>query len=62
MLTDRENRYREQTSGCQWGGGRGTIGGGELRATRYYVQKKLQGYTVQHREYRQYFIVTINEV
>ena len=53
------HRYREQTSGYQWGGGKTGMG---LRGTNYHVQNKLQGYIVQHREYSQYFIITINGI
>ena len=38
------------------------IRGRGLRDTNYSVQNKLQGYVVQHGEYSQYFIVTINGV
>ena len=36
------HRYREQTSGYQWGEGRteGIYGGKRLRDTNYYVQNK----------------------
>ena len=34
----------------------------ESRSARYQVQNKLQGYVVQHKEYNQYFIITVNEV
>ena len=31
-----------------------------LKGTDYSVQDKLQGYIVQDKDYRQYFIITIN--
>ena len=42
-------------------GGRDKIGVGdyEVQTTMYKVSK-LQGYIAQHREYSQYFIITIN--
>ena len=49
---------REQTSGYQWGEGRGrgNIGVGDKEVqTTMYKMNKLQGYIVQHREYSQYF-------
>ena len=58
------HRYREQTSGYQ--GERGK--GGKIGAETYKVQttmykiNKLQGYIAQHREYSQYFIITLNGV
>ena len=33
-----------------------------LKGTNYYIQNKLYRYIVQHREYSQYFIITINGV
>ena len=51
------HRYREQTSGQQWGeeAGRGKVGGGdqEVQTTMYKINK-LKGYIAQHREYSQY--------
>ena len=58
-------RYRKQTSGYQWGERRGTgkIEEGDLEVkTTMYKINKLQGYTVQHRDYNQYFIISINGV
>ena len=49
------HRYREQTSGYQWGGG--NIGPG---GTNYW--DRLKGGTVQHREYSQSFVITVNGV
>ena len=48
------HRYGEQTSGYQYREGRG-----EGQSTMYKINK-LQGYIVQHREYSQYIIITIN--
>ena len=57
------HKYRRQTNGYQWGGGRGEeqdkdVG---LRDTIMYKINKQQGYIVKHREYSQYFI-TLNEL
>ena len=58
------HRYREQTSGYQWGEGRREEQnwGRKLRSnigvqTTMYKRNKLQGYTIQHRKYSQYFII-----
>ena len=32
-----------------------------LRGTNYWVKSKLQGYVVQHGEYREYFLITVND-
>ena len=50
------HRYREQTSGYQWGEGRreGQDRGMGLRDTNCYVDKQ-QGYIVQHRELQPLF-------
>ena len=56
---------REQTSGYQWGEGKGSskigVGDEEVQTTPYEINK-LQGYIIQHREYSQYFIITLNGV
>ena len=54
------HRYREQTSGYQWGEGgwEGKYKGRELKL----LCISYKGYTVQHREYIQYFIITINGI
>ena len=45
------------------GGGEGKDKGNELTVpTTMYRIKKVQGYTVQHREYSQHFIITLNRV
>ena len=45
------------------GRGKGGLHRGRgLRGTNYYAQNKLQGYIVQHGEYSQYFIITLNGV
>ena len=60
------HRSKKQTSSYQWRGGReerqDRCRG--LRRTNYCMYKinKLQGYIVQHREYSQYFIITLNGV
>ena len=58
------HRYREQTSGYQWGEGQGEgkYRGKGVRGINYYVKTKLQRYIVQHGEYSQYFIITINGI
>ena len=59
------HRYKEQTSGYQQGegGGEGQDRGRGLRGTNYYVLiNKVQGYIIQHREYSQYFIITLNGI
>ena len=58
------HRYREQTSGYQWGkeAREGQDRGRGVRGTTMYKINKLQGYIVQHREYSQYFIITLNGV
>ena len=57
------HRYTEQTSGYQWGERREEWQAKrELRDVTMYKINKLQEYTVQHREYSQCFIITINGV
>ena len=56
------HKYREQTSRLLVGRAKGQYRGRWLRDTNDYIQNKLQGYTVQHKEYSQYFIATINGV
>ena len=57
------HRYREHVSGYQWGErrmkGQNRGEDSEVQTIRCEINK-LQGYIVQHREYSQYFIVTIN--
>ena len=48
-----KGRYREQTSSYQW------LEGKRERQNKYIINK-LQVYTVQNREYSQYFIITLN--
>ena len=44
-------------------GGRNTIGVGDSEVqTTVYKINKLQGYIVQHSDYSQYFIITLNGV
>ena len=50
-------RYREQTSGCQWGERQEKVGDG-VQATMYKINEP-QRYIVQHREYSQYFIISL---
>ena len=52
--------HQKVTSGERGGRG-GEIGQGdeEVQTTRYKINK-LQGCNVQHREYSQYFIITLN--
>ena len=63
------HRYREQTSGYQWGEGRreGHKRGKGLRGTNYYRKaNELQGYFLQqflkYWKYNKYFTVIINDV
>ena len=57
------HRYREQTSGYQWGDRRDKIGlrGQEVKTTMYKIDR-LQGYMVEHREYSHYFKITIDGI
>ena len=59
------HRYTEQTSGYQWGEGRGEgqdkDRGLKVHTTMYKINK-LQEYIVQHREYSQYCIITLKGV
>ena len=52
MVTSRE---RED------GRGKTGVGNSEVQTTMYKINR-LQGYIAQHREYSQYFIITIKEV
>ena len=59
------HRPREQTSGYQWrewrGVGQAGVEDWEVQTTMCKTNK-LQGYIVQQREYKQYFMITINEL
>ena len=59
------HRYREQTSDYQSGEGQGEgqdrVGEQEVQTTVYEINK-LQGYIIQHREYNQYLIITVNGI
>ena len=59
------HRYREQTSGYQWREWRWERQAGledwEVQTTSCNINK-LQGYIVHQREYKQYFMITINEL
>ena len=52
------HKYREQTTGYQWGEGRGRRGVGSGKYKLLGV--RLQGCVVQHGEYSQYFVITVN--
>ena len=58
------HKYREQTSGYQWGGksrkGQDRSRGLSHKTTMYKINE-LQGYIVQAKEYSQYFIIIMNE-
>ena len=59
------HRYREQTSGYQWGDGSGEgqdSGRGLEMQTVLYKISKLQESTIQQMEYSPYFIITISVV
>ena len=43
------------------GRGNTEVGDEEVQTTRYKINK-IQGYSVQHREYTQYFTITLNGV
>ena len=59
------HRHRKQTSGYQWGEdwgeGQDRGRGLEVQTTRYKVNN-IQGCNVHHREYNQYFTITLNGV
>ena len=63
--TEQTHRYREQTSGCQEGKGsvegRDELWDSETQTTMYKTNKQ-QEYTVQHKGYSQYFIITLNGI
>ena len=47
----------------EWGAiafSKGQYRGRELSGTNYSVQNNLQGYIVHHKEYSQYFVITVN--
>ena len=52
------HRHTEETSGYEWGVGRNNIGDGEQEVQS--TVRWAQGCIVQHREYRQYFVITVN--
>ena len=58
------HRYREQASGYQWGEGRGetTLGWGSGRYKLLGVRQATRLCCIQHGEYSQYFLITVNEV
>ena len=53
------HRYTKQTSGYQCGGG--AVPGWGLGGVTYLVLDRLQGCTVQHGGYSQYFVIAINK-
>ena len=55
------HRYREHTSGCQWGEERGRSQMGYNVQSIMDKRNKLQEYIVQNRDYSQWLIIT-NEV
>ena len=57
------HRHKEQTMmvASEEGEVEDKIGAG-LRNRSYYIINKLQGCIVQHREYSQYFVVTISGI
>ena len=58
------HRYREQTSGYQWGKGQGDEQDRArgLRDINNQVENKIQGCNAQHRVYSLYFIINIKEL
>ena len=59
MKQKQNHRHGEQTSGCQWGWGKGQFRGGELRHKLLGI-RQAQGCIAQHREYSHYFVITVN--
>ena len=59
------NSQIQRRRGYQWEKGRGRskarVGDKEIQITMHKISK-LQGYIVQHREYNQYFIITLNGI
>ena len=58
------HRHRKQTSGYQQQKEQGrdqVVKGDQALTTRYKINKT-QGWNVQHTEYSQYFIITLNEI
>ena len=58
-LTDIENKLVFISGEREVGRGKIGVGDEEVQTTMYKINK-LQGYIVQHREYSQYFLITIN--
>ena len=59
-ITKRKHTHREQTSGYQWREGteKGQCsGGGKAQTIQYKIGSS---HIIQHREYSQYFAVTVN--
>ena len=58
-------RYRGQTSSYLWERGRGEatrkVGSQEVKTAMYKINK-VQGYVVQHKDYSQYFLITLNGI
>ena len=56
----RTHRYREQTDSCQRGETVGELGDrGKGIKYKLVVTKESQGCKVQHREYSQYYVITV---
>ena len=57
-------RYRKQASGYQWreGLGEGQVRGRGLRGTNYWykIKRHKDVINVQHRDYSQYFVITLS--
>ena len=49
------------SEGRRVGEGQISEGGSEVQTTMYKINK-LQGYNIQHREYSQYFVITLHGV
>ena len=57
------HKYREQTGVASGERGRkGQYTGRGLRGRSYNVYSNLQGYIVQHEDYSEYFMITLNGV
>ena len=59
------HRYREQTRDYQWGKGsregQDWSRGLEVQTIMYQIGN-LQGYIIHHKQYSQYFIITVNRI
>ena len=63
-MTITEKRADSQTEGTQWSpwGGGGAVLGEHVKSTNCCISDKPSGYSMQHKEYSQYYMRAINEV